>query len=817
MMDRSTIRVAFRTLGRHKGFTTVAILSLAIAIALNTVMYSVLDAVLSPRINARSPERIYHFGYYGNGIWSRGIDPRLFEEALSAGLGAKAEAYSGWTRYWSPSFSDSPLVEHGERYDRVEPMVVRPNFFDFLGAAALEGRTFRESDEKDAATVVISDRLAKKLFPDATGVGQTVTVDGNGFVVIGVVERSPLFFPLSRDLWMLRQSGTPPIRPNLIRMTEVIPEIMLGEHMNLAAKRLAMSFNEPTTWVTFQGKQIFNGQVPVGPFYYALVFGVAAVLLVACANLANLQLARGLARTRELALRAAIGASRAQLIRLLLLESGILAVVGFTLGLVLTLWGMHVVDATIPEEMGSMVLHPQTSWRVFAFAAGAATVCLFLVGLVPALTVSKVDPNEMLKAGAGTGANKEHRKRYGVMVVAQIGFALPVLIAAIVVLRNTWHISRPEYVREIYGYDARQILAANVPFRVLPTQGKTRVLRTATLANEIVSRARTTPGIVDAAAFTHGSPVGRMVTVDGADGVIREEPAHQWSYRIVTPNYLRTIGMYISRGRDFTDGEMDGTGVILDEGSATYLWKGENPIGRAIKFGKANSSEPWLRVIGIARDSRSQAQVAALDYTTGFRMTGAYRAITGRDSVVIGNRFASISMLARARGSPELAAVRLQRQLRGISGMGMPTAGAITSELGGRKIRQTFVGSLFSTFALLGLALVAIGVYGIVAHSVAERKRELAVRISLGASARDILRAVLREGNVLILGGVAIGLLFTKYTVQWLSQFMISGDIYHSPLFALIASFLFGLAVFAAFIPALRATRIDPAEALRHE
>src|SRR5688572_6961042 len=199
------MRVAFRTLGRHKGFTTVAILSLAIAIALNTVMYSVLDAVLSPRINARHPEHIYSFGYYGNGIWSRRIDPRLFEEALSAGLGAKAEGYSGWTRYFSQSFSDDPLIEHGERYKRVTPMVVRPNFFDFLGAAPTEGRTFGESDAKeDAAVIVISDRLAKQLFPDATPVGQSVTIDGNGFVVIGVVERSPLFYPLNPDVWMLR-------------------------------------------------------------------------------------------------------------------------------------------------------------------------------------------------------------------------------------------------------------------------------------------------------------------------------------------------------------------------------------------------------------------------------------------------------------------------------------------------------------------------------------------------------------------------------------------------------------------------------------
>jgi putative ABC transport system permease protein len=823
-MDRSTIRVAFRTLGRHKGFTTVAILSLAIAIALNTVMYSVLDAVLSPRINARAPDHVYSFWYYGNGVWSRRIEPRPFEDALAHGLGSNVEGFTGSAPYSSPMSPDGGLVEHGDLYKRVRPFVVRANYFEFLGSAPLEGRTFRESDEKEGNSVaVISDRLARHLFPHASPVGQTVTIEGNGFVVIGVVERSPLFEPLKGDFWTLRRAGQPVVFPDLLRLKEIVHENDLKDHLDLASKRLAMSFDQPTHWVAFQGKQIFKGQVPIGPFYYALVFGVAAVLLVACANLANLQLARGLARNRELALRAAVGASRAQLIRLLVLESGILAVVGLTLGLLLTLWGMKVVDATIPEEMGALVLHPQTSWRVFAFAAGAATVCLFLVGLVPALTVSKVDPNEMLKSGAGTGANKEHRKRYGLMVVAQIGFALPVLIGAIVVLRNTWHISRPEYVREIYGYDARQILAAHIPFQIMRRAPGTppRVVRIAPLAEALLQRARQTAGVIDAAVFTLASPEGRRVSVDGADGVVREEPAHQWNYHLVTPNYLRTIGMSVSRGRDFSEGDLDGNGVVLDAASALYLWKGENPLGRAIKFGSVKSNEPWLRVIGIVRDPRDMAEVSALDYTTGFRMAGAYRVISSRDSIPAIRTFlgSGISMFAKARGSPELVAVRLQRQLRNMAGMAAPVAIPLTDEMGlsARKVRQAFVGSLFSTFALLGLALVAIGVYGIVSHSVAERKRELAVRISLGASARDILHAVMREGNVLLLTGMALGLLLTKYTVVWLTAFIGGGDAYHSLLFALIAAFLFGLAAFAAFVPALRATRIDPAEALRHE
>ena len=821
-MDRSTLRVAFRTLGRHKGFTTVAILSIAIAIALNTVMYSVLDAVIAPRINARQPDHIYSLWFYGNGLWVRNVHPRVYEDALRDGMGQNVESFTGVQQFtFRPAFSGAPIVEFGDRYKRVSPVTVSPNYFDFLGAAPIQGRTFRESDEKEGAQVaVISDRLARHLSPDATLVGQTIEIDGGGFVVIGVVERSALFDPLKGDFWTLRQSNAPHIRPTMIRLKEIVPDHLLKDQLAVAGTRMAQAMNEKGQWVAFQGKQIFKGQITIPKFYLALVGSVAAILLVACANLANLQLARGLARTRELALRAAVGASRAQLIRLLLLESGILAVVGLSLGVVLTLWGMKLVDSSMPEVVANLILKPQTSWRVFAFAAGAAVACLFIVGLVPALTVSKVDPNEMLKAGAGTGANKEHRKRYGLMVVAQFGFALPVLISAIVLLRNAWEIGKPEYIYRMYGYDGRQILSGSVPYAAPP--GQQRVVRTLTAATDIMDRARATTGVLDAAVFTWGMPDRNAVTVDGADGQIREEMAHQWSYRKVTPNYLTTLGMRISRGRDFAEGEADGTAVILDAASAAFLWKGENPIGRAIKFGKADSKVPWLRVVGIVRDPRDIRDVSALDYTTGFRMAGAYRPITPQDSfTVVGqNRWiTTLALVAKARGSTELAAVRLQRNLRAIAGTNTPSAIPQTEEmgLGNRIVMQNFIGSLFGVFAIIGLGLVAMGVYGIVAHSVAERKRELAVRIAIGAAPKHIYHAVLREGNVLLLAGLALGLLIAKFMVQWVGMYSWGWDVFSAPLYAGVGLFLFAVAVASAYVPALRATRIDPVEALRHE
>jgi predicted permease len=812
MMDGSTLRIALRTLNRHRGFTAVAVLSLAIAIALNTTMYSTLDAMIYPQIAARKPENIYGFWYFA---YRQRLTDAEIERALRSGArnledlsGAQnADRFFGRGQY--------PLAENGARYKRVTPLVVRTNYFSFLGTTPLEGRTFRAEDEVESQVAVISDRLAAYIFPDESPVGRTMTVDGRGFTVIGVVKRNSTFEPLYGDVWIPRQPSMAPVRLNLIRFRERIDAVQVREELSLAAAQLALAVNDPTKQTAFRGYQLKTEQFKINKLQLALIGAVAAVLLVACANLANLQLARGLARSRELALRSAIGASRQQLVRLLVLESGLLALLGLALGVVLTLWGIRVITASVPASINDMVVEPQTSWRVFAFAAGAAMTCLFLVGLVPALRISRVDPNDLLKSGAGTGANRAHRRRYGIMVVAQIAFALPVLIGAIVVLKESVRLASPEVTYRRFGYDPRPMIVARVPFRAEP--GKP--VRIGDVAAEVVSRAKTVPNVLEAGAVTSRAPMKGRVSVDDANGVIREEAAPLWSYRIVSPTFFRAVGMTVGAGRDFVEGESDGRSVIIDAGTAKFLWgNNQNPIGRVIKFGRRDDNLPWLRVVGILKDPRDTITIRNQDYTTGYRLGGVYRVITAQDTATRDDGW-SMSVRIRVRGNTELAAVRLQRALRTLRSVDRPGVIPLTDDMGiaQQRTQQDFVSSLFTTFALLGLALVAIGVYGIVSHSVAERRRELAVRISFGAAARDILRAVLREGNALILSGVAIGLLLTKYTVWWLDRFMEENDGYNALLFAVIAAVLFTIAVVAAFVPAWRATRIDPVEALRSE
>jgi predicted permease len=722
-------------------------------------------------------------------------------------------------RFW---FLGGPLAENGPYYRRVRPTYVWPNFFDFLGTSPLEGRTFTRGDDASAAPAVISDRLARHLFPRQSPVGRGMTIDGNGYTVIGVVERSSSFEPLSGDVWLLRDAATAPIELSLVRMWRDVDAKMVEGELTVIAARLAASVGDGPRTARFQGSGLVYTVMNVTGVHYAMIAAVVAVLLVACANLANLQLARGLARVRELALRAAVGASRRQLIGHLLLESTLLTLGGLVLGLLATLWGAHAVRATLPPEVMGMLLEPQTSWRMFLFAAVAAGFCVLVAGLLPALRLSRVDPDTLLKSGAGTGANRAHRRRYGIMVIAQIGFALPVLIGAFVLLKATITMENDRSSVARYGYDTSPIAASSIWFRFGPDGERSARVQVASIAEELVSRSVAVADIIDAAVQLAEAPEKRRVSVDDETGAVREVPAPIWTYDIVSPTYLRTFGRRVELGRDFFEGENDGRSVIVSRPTAEFLWGSRSPIGRAIKLGHLGSKEPWLRVVGVIADPRDTTAVRRANPNAAYRMDEVLRVITPRDSVGSRTNFGRLTLYARTRGNTHLAAIRLQRALRSakLPSVATPAVVPLDEQFGRhhRLAQQRFVTALFTTFGWIAMALVAIGVYGIVAHSIAERTRELAVRISLGATSRDILHAVLREGNVLVLSGVAIGLLLTRDSVWWLVKHMADEDAgYDATLMALVAAMLFAIAVLAALWPAWRATSIDPVQALRHE
>jgi hypothetical protein len=451
------------------------------------------------------------------------------------------------------------------------------------------------------------------------------------------------------------------------------------------------------------------------------------------------------------------------------------------------------------------------------FAGAACVLCVVLVGLLPAIRVSRVDPNALLKSGAGTGASKASRRQYGVMVAAQVALSLALLSGAAIVIRSEIRLQGFDM-----GYDAKPMTRAWMYFRV---EHDTALSRVAFL-NETLGRVRSLPNVAEASIEMYQSVISKTITVYDAGRAIQEVAAPLFSYIVVSPSELRTYRLPVVRGRDFLDGTPAAPEVIVDEQTARVLWPNADPVGNQIKLGDARSDAPWARVVGVVGASRRTMSLGAdgwigeetsIESQSTRRAGRIYYASGARDSIRTDKRGFGFNIVVRAKSDPDRMPIILRRGLLHASPLRLLGVQPMEEQLRGVRQGLAFVVSIFCLFAAVAIGLAALGTYGIVAHSVAERKRELGVRIALGASGSNILSVVLREGNALVLAGIALGLLLTKLTSHWLQAFAFESDLYDAPMFGAVAVVLFAVAVIAALVPALRATRIDPVESLRNE
>lgn len=809
-LSRSDLRIAIRSFARHRAFSVVAVLSLGLAIALNTTMYSVLDAMIAPRVDVDHPEQLHAMSVWGDRFGRITLQQRADILASASGVFTTSMIESRG--------NDRALLEHGRRVRRGAVAEVAPNIFAFLGVRPRAGRAFTDADYIDATQpIVISSAAAGALFPFQSPIGLTLDVDGATHPIIGVIDRASQVPGSAYDVWMLPPPTTPlaslPVNIARLRtglsLKDVKPTI---DELSRRYGRLAAAAGETAQGAGFLLKPIEFRQFRFAGFHFALIGAVLAVLLIACANLANLQLARGLGRSRELALRAALGATRRDIVGQLLLESSLLAVAGLGCGLVATLWGNKLLEARIPPSVAEYVVAPQTSWRVFAFGIATGILCIIIIGLMPALHVSRTDPNELLKAGAGTGANAKNRRKYSLMIAVEMGLALAVLSGTALVVRSA-------LVFRDYrtGFDVKP-LSRVWYFNRTPHVA----LRYADAQNEILGRVAGVPDVESAAIEMFGYFQDHGVTAVDARGGARSYLALRQGFVVVSPGYLRTLRIPVIQGRDFADGIASEGQLIIDEQTARFFWPDGRAVGNQIKLGSDSSHAPWVRVIGVAKTVRTSVDKHELDNPDAplpHAIGQMYYRPAARDSFSANKFGYSATMVVRARHDPTHMPLSLRRVLGGGPTTTLWNATSMEESMGLVELREghDFVADVFQIFTMLALGLAALGIYGVVAHSVAERRREFGVRIALGADTRRILSSVLREGNAVALGGIAVGLLFTKYTMKWLQAFSFDGDQYDAPLFAAMAAVLFVVAIAAALAPALRATRIDPVESLRAE
>lgn len=794
-----TIRVAARTLRKQWGFSTVVILSLALAISLNTTMYSVLDALIHPRVDVRDPDQLYRVQFYGD--YKQVVPQEKRDSAMRSGVpGIEAEAW-----YDQVSTYGKSLMQAGRNFAEAAVGRASPEFFTLVGPRLVAGRFFTHADhDAGARPIVLNERVLGELFPHGENpLGATVTIGDSSFTVVGVMSRYADLPGEQMGGWTYGESRRREMFARMVRLRPGVTREQAERDLDNVAQRIAAAGGFGPKDVAFRFHKAAEPQFHAQRFHIAFIVAVLAVLLVACVNLANMQLARGIARRRELALRSALGASRRRIVTLLLTESVVLAAAGLIVGLVLTYWSAVALRAAIPPAIGSYIVEPQLSWRVLAFAVAATMACVVLIGLAPAVQVSRVDPGEMLKSGAGTGATRRHRRQYGYLVAAELALALGLLSGASVIVRSAFRASE-----DWFGFDPGPVVTGFDYASVTP--GASTPESALLYATE--QRLEHIPGVeLASAALMHGVENNAVVVSDSGRG-LREIPAPNYSFKSVTPTYLRSMGLPVIRGRDFRDGERDEPAVIIDELTAMRIWPNGNPVGALIKLGDMKSRAPFVRIVGVSGHRRRDLNHFVELATVNGVYLGEVLYLPGRNDVIEAKTrhgpMASIVVRAKEDGAPLPIALRR---------IGVIAPKSLGENFRLARMNRDFVAALFVLFAAIGVGLAAIGVYGVIAHSVAERRRELGVRIALGATSRDILDAVLRDSLVIALAGVAVGLFLTKYAVPLLGAFIFEDDLYNAPLFAGAAVFLIAIAGAAALVPATRATRVDPTESLRCE
>jgi len=810
------VRYGLRMLSKSPGFTFIAVFALALGIGANTTIFSLINGLLlRPLVGVNEPERLvavytsdYSSGLYGSSSYPDYADFRDEAKAFE-GLAAYTDAVASLTG------DDEPQRLRGES--------VTGNFFKVLGVRAAAGRTLVPEDERTASgnpVVVISHNLWQRRFnSDPSLVGRTITLDGRAHTVVGIAAENfrGLHLGMPPEFWlpMPTPENEPEARGN--RGLEIVGRLKADATVEEASAqlktifaRLAQDFpdtnkgtldrpDEPRPVTVLQERRTGPQQrKAISTLTGMLMAMVGLVLLIACANVANLLLARASARRREIAIRMALGSSRWRLVRQLLTESLCLALLGGLGGLLLTLWTSDFLPKFFPaEDAGGLDL--SMDWRVLGFTLGLSLLTGILFGLAPALQASR--PNLLSALKDDTGATEVRGfGRFGMrnaLVVLQVALSLVLLICAGLFMRSLRAASTADP-----GFKAENVLLARMELRgaeMKPEQGQI-------FFRQVQEGVSAIPGVRSASLMlvvpVSGGGMRRSVQIEGYEPKPNEDT--ELNANIVSPNYFATMGIPLVQGREFnTDDAAGRPGVIIvNEELARRYFPGQNPLGKRIK---TDSEGPYLEIVGVARNAKYRR---LREEPLPFFYTPLAQDYTGR-----------MTLLVRTDGDDPLKvlpAVRseLKSLNKNVTLYGINTLSAHVNEA---LSADRMIAVLLSVFGGAALLLAAVGLYGVMSYAVARRTHEIGVRMALGAQGSDIMKLILRQGMILVLVGGAVGLA-AAFAVTRLMSSLLYGVSTTDPLtFAGITVLLTGVALLACYIPARRATRVDPLIALRYE
>jgi putative ABC transport system permease protein len=793
------LRYGARMLRRNPGFTFVAALTLSLGIGANTAIFSVVDAVVFRPLPYDEPERLAQVWPVNLIHGSEGGVPY----PNFADWRDRNHVFEQLAAYGEKSF----IVTGGEEAQRIIGAGVSPSLFPLLRAKPEFGRALLPEDDRVEASpvVLISHRLWRERFgADPQAIGKTLTLDGKIFAVIGVMP-SWFHFPEETELWIPvahvytrilanRNAGSLSVIGRL--KTGVGREYAQAE-MEAISRQLEQEY--PNANAGWSVRLIPQREMMVGNIKYTLLIllgAVGLVALIACANVANLSLARGAARRKEAAIRVAIGASRFRLIRQHLTESILLALLGGGLGVLLALWSVNLLVTSLPNTM-PRANEIGIDWRALGFNCLVSILTGILFGLAPALQGSKPELNEALKEGGGKATGDPGRSRLrGLLVVAEVALSLMLLAGAGLLIKSLWYLQQ---VNPGFNYENTLALSLSLPNYKYPEKRQQ-----VAFYQRALSRLETLPGVTSVGASTmlplSGSRSRQGFSIEGRAPSSPGEVL-QADDRSISPGYFRATGIPLLRGRAFTEADdTDGPPVvIINETMARRFWPGEDALGKRITWGRATRE-----IVGIVGDVRHRR----LDADLTPEMYGPY----------LQNPRPDLSFVVRAGDGEANLAAAARNELRNIDRDQPITEITTLAQLRSRSAAQPrFNTLLLGLFAAIALTLAAIGVYGVISYSVTQRTHEIGVRMALGAQASDVLRMVVWRGMSLALIGAAIGLAAALALTRVMKNLLFNVNATDPATFALVALLLVGVALIAIYIPARRATKVDPLLAFRHE
>jgi predicted permease len=801
------LRYGARMLRKQPGFSLIAVVTLALGIGANTAIFSVVNGALLKPLPYPAPQQLVR-------VFERVERTTLASDRMEVAPAnfldwrEQSTSFSGLAMY---GLTGLALAGDGAA-ERIEGALASSNFFTVLGVPPLLGRTFTPEDESagERFMAVISFDLWQRRFGGAQDiVGRAIQLDGYSFTIVGVMPQG-FGYPRRTQLWELYR-----LNPNQRQMREahflkvvarLKPEVSVAQaqaELSGVARRLAEQ--HPQTNRNWGVNVVPLLKEEVGKIELALLvlFGaVGLVLLIACANVASLLLARAAGRQAEIGVRLALGAAPWRIVQQLLTESLLLAGVGGLLGLFVGVWGLHALLALAPENL-PRVSEIQLDARVFGFTLFAALATGLLFGLAPAWQAARQDVQAALKEGAGRVTN-QRRRLFNVLVAAEVALALVVLIGAGLLAGSFWRV-----LNVAPGIDVERLLTVDFEPPSARYNGRDSRANRLNFWQQLSTRVAALPGVeavgaIDSLPFSAGGGRVWRFRHERDDPNVAAGPAA--SFQVTTRDYFRAAGMQLRRGRFFTAADGDGTPpvVIVNETMARRFWPDVEAVGQRIVI----RNETFAReIIGVTSDVKQ----FGLEQDTAPEMYVPF------EQFVIDVMPLLIRLQTEQADLAQLSrAVRAQVQAVDPT-VAVATIAPMSELLSDSLAPRRFTLLLLGAFAGLALLLATSGIYGVMAYTVAERRHEIGIRLALGAQASDVLRLVLGQGMKLALAGVLLGLGGALALTRYLKTLLFGVGATDPLTFALIVLLLLAVALLACYLPARRATKVDPVIALRRE